>query len=317
MAKRALVVDDVHTNLRVMEAILKTYGLEVYLSKSGESAIKTAAENTYDIIFMDYLMPGINGDEAALQIRALGVKSPIIALSATDVPAGFDGVLIKPIVSSELAKVLKQWIDPNIAPEMPADEEPKIAIKLPGIDIQRGISISGGNAKTYLHTLTVFHSEGKKRMKDMRNAVKDNELGLFTIYAHASRSAAANIGALALSEVAYSLEAAGQREDVPYINAMMEVFCYDFNQLLDNIYTVIAENIMKKADANAKEMRKELKILREAMDDFDTVEINQSAKRLQIYTTDTAHGTRINEILKQKLIGAYEEAIDLIDAFPA
>jgi len=114
-----LVVDDVRSNIFVAKGLLLSYKLSVDTAVSGFEAIdKITNGNVYDIIFMDYKMPKMDGVEATSIIRALGYKNPIIALTANDFDGqhemflsnGFDDVILKPIDTNLLDTLLKKYI---------------------------------------------------------------------------------------------------------------------------------------------------------------------------------------------------------------
>jgi len=119
-----LVVDDVITNLKVVQGLLAPYGVQVSFCKTGEMAVGAASVNRYDLIFMDHLMPGMDGVEATKQIRKLGEKDPyyadvpIVALTANAVSGmsgyflenGFSDFMSKPIDLVKLNTILEMWI---------------------------------------------------------------------------------------------------------------------------------------------------------------------------------------------------------------
>jgi CheY-like chemotaxis protein/anti-sigma regulatory factor (Ser/Thr protein kinase) len=117
MAGRVLVVDDVDTNLYVAEAMLESFGLTIELADSGEEALKKAQKG-YDIIFMDHMMPGMDGLQATAALRARGYNAPIVALTANAVKgqaemflsAGFDDFLAKPIDFNLLSACLHRFL---------------------------------------------------------------------------------------------------------------------------------------------------------------------------------------------------------------
>ncbi|MCL2202940.1 MAG: response regulator [Defluviitaleaceae bacterium] len=116
---RVLVVDDVEVNLYVAEGILETYDIGVDLAQSGREAIeKIEAGYVYDLIFMDYMMPEMNGVEVTQHLRKNGYHLPIVALTADTVTIseesfikiGFDGFITKPIDKTQIARILSQYI---------------------------------------------------------------------------------------------------------------------------------------------------------------------------------------------------------------
>lgn len=116
-----LVVDDVDMNLYVAEALLEEYGIMVVTASSGAEAVKLVQETDFDIVFMDHMMPEMDGIEATKAIRALDPTFktlPIIALTANAVieartsfeEASMDDFLSKPIEADKLNLILKKWI---------------------------------------------------------------------------------------------------------------------------------------------------------------------------------------------------------------
>ncbi len=117
---KALVVDDEPMNHMVAKQILSRYGMEVYTASSGNEAIEMVSDIKLDIVFMDHMMPGMDGVEAMKRIRSFlgktGKELPIVALTANAVSTakekflseGFDGFIPKPIEIPELEHVLKK-----------------------------------------------------------------------------------------------------------------------------------------------------------------------------------------------------------------
>jgi len=121
-AVKALVVDDVLINRTVAEGLLKIYGIQVHKCESGEDAVEAVQTEEYDLVFMDHMMPGMDGVETTAAIRNLKgerfQKLPIVALTANAISGmeemflknGFDDYLSKPIDLQRLNAVLKKWI---------------------------------------------------------------------------------------------------------------------------------------------------------------------------------------------------------------
>ncbi len=115
-----LVVDDNDINLRLAEIILHKHKARVTTARSGTLAIDHASMNSYDIIFMDLHMPGLDGYETTKIIREItpGRQPVIIALTANAMPqekdkvmqSGMNGILIKPVSDAILQKVVNQWV---------------------------------------------------------------------------------------------------------------------------------------------------------------------------------------------------------------
>ncbi|MCL2284304.1 MAG: response regulator [Fibromonadales bacterium] len=117
-AARILVVDDMKVNLMVAEGLLKPYKMQIELCESGAEAIDRIAARNYDLVFMDHMMPEMDGVEATKRLRELGHGLPVIALTANAISGmkemflsnGFNDFLSKPIDLSKLNILLKKWI---------------------------------------------------------------------------------------------------------------------------------------------------------------------------------------------------------------
>ncbi len=119
---RALVVDDNNINLIITQSVLEEYGIAVDTVLSGEEAIKNVKNIAYDVIFMDHMMPKMDGVETTKHIRNLTDDKyrivPIVALTANAVGdvrtefinAGMNDYLSKPLIIKELERVLRQWL---------------------------------------------------------------------------------------------------------------------------------------------------------------------------------------------------------------
>ncbi len=132
---RALVVDDEPMNLNVAKGIFKRYGMDVSTADSGAEAVKMCKEQTYDIVFMDHMMPGMDGVETMKRIRYDAGKHhrdfPIVALTANAlstaremfIAEGFDGFISKPIELAELERVLRHVLSKTLITYVDENEE--------------------------------------------------------------------------------------------------------------------------------------------------------------------------------------------------
>jgi CheY-like chemotaxis protein len=114
-----LIVDDLEINLYVAKAVMDSFGLNVDIALSGGEAIdKINNGNAYDIIFMDYMMPQMNGVETVKHLRDMGYDAPIVALTADTatekaemfIENGFDGTIVKPIDARQVNHILRRYI---------------------------------------------------------------------------------------------------------------------------------------------------------------------------------------------------------------
>ena len=250
-----LIVDDIKTNLQVAKGLLQPYGMRIDLCNSGYEAIKALEIKNYDVVFMDHKMPGLDGVETTQRIREQGARNMyykdviIVALTANAITganemflsSGFNDFLSKPIDVVRLNKVLERWI--------PKDKQKKIiskkatsvdaqdgAIIIEGLDVDLGISRTGGTTEFYIKCLSVFYDDGHAKIKEIQESLNNGDIALFTVHVHGLKSAAAFIGADWLSRAANALEDAGRCRDVKFVESHTPKFLQSLKNLLSNIH---------------------------------------------------------------------------------
>ena len=248
---RALVVDDEPLNLTVARNILRRYGIQVSTAGSGAEAIELCGRETFDLVFMDHMMPGMDGIEAMQRIRtAAAWKSvPMVALTANAASqarsafraAGFDGFLAKPIEFLELERVLRTVLPesrisfedtphsrpdgkgrsaqgaPAVPVSAPEPEDPYAPMRALGVDIRQGQRYCQDDDEFYRSLLGQFAAEAGEKRREMETLFGASDLPGYAIRIHALKSTAKMIGANSLSEKARTLEAAakeGREEEV-------------------------------------------------------------------------------------------------------
>jgi CheY-like chemotaxis protein len=333
-----LVVDDLLTNLNVTKGLLSPYEMRVTLCRSGKEAIEAISVERYDLVFMDHMMPGMDGIQAVARIRALNTRDPyytsvpIIALTANAVVGtkemflekGFDDFLSKPMDVIKLNSLLEQWI--------PAEKQNKsmitigtgsgllkqgksLSLTIEGVDVKKGLIRSGENVENYKHILNIFYHDGVEKAKQIAMCLEANDLASYVIHVHALKSAAASIGADPLSEFAKALETAGKREDQAFLQTHTPTLLSDLGSLLNAIGTALkAEE--KAGQTKATDMallKSELIKLTEAIDKVDPHAIKEAFKNIQPFTQDAEVGDVVKNILQSTLIGEYDEAVSLIE----
>jgi signal transduction histidine kinase/CheY-like chemotaxis protein/HPt (histidine-containing phosphotransfer) domain-containing protein len=230
-----LVADDNRINLKVALAFLARHGITADSAANGLEAIKMVQQKNYDLIFMDHMMPEMDGVEAAKRIRAMdGVQYktlPIVALSAnavtganeTFLAAGMNDFISKPIDPNALNNALLKWLPPDkvtVKPN-PADHHPTAACNAvprvaqdPKDGIRTLINRSAGLEKAlgdedfYKQLLTTFRGEHGLDAEKLRDAIGAGDRNLAHRIAHTLKSAAALIGAEKLSQASALIEKA-------------------------------------------------------------------------------------------------------------
>ncbi|GMO49453.1 MAG: hypothetical protein Pg6C_12030 [Treponemataceae bacterium] len=252
---RVLVVDDITANLAVAKGLLAVYQVQVDTASNGPDAVALVKQNSYDIVFMDHMMPGMDGIESTRIIRDMGdtpeeknalQKLPIIALTANAISGmkemflknGFNDYLSKPIEIPKLDLLMDKWIPQfkkrKEAAQSKQREETRF-ITIEGVDTILGRAMTGGTETGYKLVLSAFVKDAAERMGLFAAPPGKDTLPLFTAAVHALKSASATIGARTVSEEAAALEADGKAGDIAAIERQLNVFRAHLSELTDNI----------------------------------------------------------------------------------
>jgi CheY-like chemotaxis protein len=225
---KVLVVDDMQTNLDVASGLLNKYKMQVDCVTSGQEAIDriSGGSPVYDAVFMDHMMPGMDGIEATEAIRALDSeyarKIPIIALTANAIYGaqdmffehGFQAFVPKSIDIMELDSVIKKWVrNESHETVIPPEESPPHTpspdtygiIKIPGVDTEKGLSIYDGDKDIYVELLRSYAANTPVAIERIQT-VTEETLQEYTINVHGIKGACASIGAETVREAAYNME---------------------------------------------------------------------------------------------------------------
>jgi len=306
---RVLVVDDVESNLYVAKHLLAPYDLALDTATNGLEVIeKIKSGKTYDIIFMDHMMPKMDGVEATKIIRDLGYKKPIVALTANAVAGqaemffenGFDGFISKPIDTRQLNEELNKFIRDKQSPEIIAKAREESAKRpappLPLLNANL-LEIFARDAKK---SLPIF----EKTLEGIDN-ITDEDLNLFTIKAHAMKSALANVGDNVLSKVAYALEKAGKEHDKSTIKALT-------SELMDALKRIIEKTEKNKKfiahDEDSDYLCEQLKVVSDACLSYDAKTADRALAKLgeKLWTHETKDV--FEQISKYILLSEFEAA---------
>jgi CheY-like chemotaxis protein/uncharacterized membrane protein/anti-sigma regulatory factor (Ser/Thr protein kinase) len=299
---KVLMVDDVETNLYVAEGLLKPYGIAVTSVTSGFAAIDLIkAGNIYDIIFMDHMMPVMDGIETVKKMRAMGYTAPIAALTANALTGseamfrenGFDDFISKPIDIRRLNTILNRFVrDKGKAAE----------------SVSTPIPVTNEGIPPKL--IEVFLRDTNKAIPVLSKCGKD-DIKLFITTAHAMKSACANVGNNELSEMAKLLEFAGRSEDTAFIEENTPGFIEKLSAFIAQI-TPAANNALLPED-NAL-LRKTLTEIEAACDDYDADTANERLLSLRKCKWNEKTVSLLEEISKLILHGDFEEACEVCRA---
>jgi signal transduction histidine kinase/CheY-like chemotaxis protein len=212
---KVLVVDDIDTNLYVARGLLMFYDLQIETCTGGREAIDLVKKgNTYDIIFMDQMMPELNGTEATRILRSMGYELPIIALTANALIGqaelflanGFDGFLSKPIQTVHLNGILNKFIRDIQKPEV-------IEAAKQSYESTEEIDNYIGREMSRLHK--DFYNGQKHTAKNIHEALAVEDFETAERLAHTLKGLAGLIKEYELEKIAYEVEKSFKKNKIP------------------------------------------------------------------------------------------------------
>ncbi len=280
-----LAVDDNRMNLMVIQEFLANYKIKVTTALSGKEALEKIETADYDFVFMDHMMPEMDGVETLHRIRhKVGTyyqKVPVIALTANAVAGtremlmaeGFSDFLEKPVERSVLERVLKRNLphDKIISTDrMPILSVPEKTVKpdipeIDGLDVEKGILYCNGKEQ-YLKVLRGYCEDWNQTGILAEQSFEQQDWKNYTIAVHGLKSAMKSIGATDISEAARKLEFAGKEYRIDYImenhGRLMEKYRALFESLRSNEW-IWPEGMTLQADDAGDEQLLELEVLEE------------------------------------------------------
>jgi signal transduction histidine kinase/CheY-like chemotaxis protein len=236
---KVLIVDDVETNLYVAKGLMAPYGLSIETVMSGLEAVEKIKNGCkYDIIFMDHMMPKMDGIETTKIIRSYEYKKPIVALTANAITGqaemflqhGFDEFISKPIDIRKLDIVLNKLIRDKYPAEVIENARRQKA------DMDKKNTVKKQNSLIDSQLMEVFAKDAEKAITIIESLYKNEDnLKNYIINIHSMKSALANIGEYELSQAAKKLEQAGREADFTVITKETPLFLKKLKQIIEKI----------------------------------------------------------------------------------
>ena len=339
-----LVIDDNRMNIRVVEGLMRQYGVQVSYALSGQEGIDMLQSKAFDLIFLDHMMPGMDGIETFHHIRRkqdLYYKEiPIIALTANAIAGaremfmkeGFTDFLAKPVESSVLHRTLKRHIplgkqrtldekeqlEALQAVEMQKEiekEKTKETFVIGDLDIEKGLTYCGSK-DNYIEILSSQRDSGQEILMQVEELFAKEDWKNYTIVVHGIKSSMMSIGAVTLSEMAKGLEFAGKRDDIAYIKAEHTNMTEEFARVMklldesphlgakESVEEVVDKPAISEADFDAK-----LVELENASYDLDGDKMHQILDELSAYS--------YGDMDLQKELKSVYKKIDMFDFMSA
>jgi signal transduction histidine kinase/CheY-like chemotaxis protein/HPt (histidine-containing phosphotransfer) domain-containing protein len=315
---KVLIVDDVESNLYVARGLMLPYGLSIDVATSGPQAIeKIKSGKVYDIVFMDHMMPKMDGIEAVRIIRELGYTHTVIALTANAVAGqsklflenGFDEFISKPIDIRQLNAVLNKFIRNKQTPEIISEARRQKQSLEEFVFKSESLKSDPILKEVFLldvkNTLPVIENT----LKNIDNA-SEEDFRQFTVAAHSMKSALANVGENIASKLALALEKAGREKNEKAIKMQTPVLIDDILSIKAKIESEAKKNSSKSQD-NAEGtpgfLKEQLRIICDACVNYDERPVKTALFDLKKLSWSKEIMDLIEKIDEQMLYGDFEE----------
>lgn len=313
MDARVLVVDDIEVNQTVFKQVVQRWGIEADSAGSGAEAIEMAKRKDYHLIFLDLMMPLMDGMETAAEIRKFS-NTPLILLTADasdetkkkSIQAGFVDYMGKPIDTKQLERNLEKHIPSafRVSVETPTGQDVQL---LSEQNMQQEIEANRTILKTVVAELEQIYEKLPEYF--------ETDLAMFRIKVHGVKGLTRQIYKLSMSRQAEIMEMAAKTDNRRFIEENMEDFLMEIKETLEEVKEELAALPEKQVEKTKDSVEELLKRLWEAFDDFDLKAAEQCVEQLKVRDlSDT------ERVLVEKLAAAcddidYEEGCRILEEY--
>lgn len=294
-----LIVDDNDINRAVAKGVIEPLGMQVDLAASGAECIEKVRNFRYDIIFMDHMMPEMDGIEAAHIIKQRFpsyADVPIIALTANAARGaremflreGMSDFIAKPISLRTIANKIRHWLpSEKIIPVSKSENKAQpqhILPDIPELDLRSAKELIGSE-KLLLNVIEQYYRSVDKNIAKINASYENGNTELLTIEFHSLKSTSKQIGANKLSQMAKDLEMAGKNNNNTYIKNNIEKFLDEY-KTMKNVLSAYFGNKDNENTEN-QDIKPLLDELSDALSDMDALQIDDVLEKISQNTSDS------------------------------
>ena len=327
-----LVVDDNEINLDVFVALLKRTKIKIATADSGKKCLELMKKERFHMVFMDHMMPEMDGVETLHEIQKLAdfpnEKTPVIALTANALSGareyylkeGFADFLTKPIDADLLEQIIVSYLpaelvqikeitdadnvhDPSEKERDNPKKEKLSGLEEKGIHTESGLQYCRGDSEFYEGVLIQFAKDAEHKITNIETFFQKEDIKNYQILVHALKSSAKMMGADVLSEMAKAAEEAAKNQDMDYIRKNHDALLDQYREVAQCITDVLNLDISavpKEAPEAGTEVSKDdlLHRLSEIKESLDTFETDRAESLLAKMHGLVYRGTSVSGLLR-------------------
>ncbi|MCM1056606.1 MAG: response regulator [Firmicutes bacterium] len=286
-----LVVDDNDMNRKVFQALLKRTKMKITTADSGKQCLELVKKEHFHIIFMDHMMPEMDGIETLHALRRLSdfpnEDTPVIVLTANALSGareaylqeGFADFLTKPVDGDLLEQTVAMYLPRNLIQRKEAvlreEKQDEAAVEKEaffayGISIANGLSHAKGDTGMYLELVRMFLKEREKQ-QIMQQFISAQNMADYAILVHGLKGNARTLGADALADMAYEHELRSKAQDGDYVASHWEDLLGVWDRTLEG-FQAYCESCGGESGDNYEAVREEgEELLQLSRDDLERV----------------------------------------------
>lgn len=319
-----LIVDDNVMNLAVAEGLLKPLKMKIFTASSGKQALSQIQMKKFDLIFMDHMMPQLDGVETTRIIRRdyPDYKDvPIIALAATGVEGaremyiaeGMNDFVAKPIDVSVLVSKVKQWLPKDKIKSSTQEEMEEVdnrmdsqKLVIADLDTETAIKMLGSQ-KLYMKVLNGYYKAIDKQYNRLKSLEESGDLANYTIEVHSLKSLSKQIGAFELAKMAEELEKAGREQKSSFIrknNGKMLKKYLSYKEVFKPLFPDEEKKTVTKPSAEKDRLAQIFVRMNEAKDNLDMDGMEEALNDLNKYSYPPQ---------EEELLRNLSEAVSVLD----
>ncbi len=324
---KILVVDDNETNLFVAKGLLSMCEITCDTASSGLEAIEKVTNKKYDIVFMDHMMPEMDGIETTKAIRGLGAEFQdliIIALTANAVigakemflNASMNDFISKPIVKRKLNSILQKWLpkekvvietgnDDNTPKELVLTEKLQKVSKLQEINVLQALERMDNFMEMYEETLKYFAKHMPDVSRRLIEFMGNNDAKAFAIEIHGAKGYLATIGGNELADLAQKMETAAKSNDMVFCKDRLQEFLTKYQTLANTLKEIFEEsNSQVVVSGDILELKDDIMQIILCLNDYRLDEPLEIVQKFERYS----YGEDVDNLIK-----SLKELIDNIE----